>query len=107
MTGDAVPSELTEYRVTFNNKGEITQISYRYNQTVLITVSTPSFIDSSSTVSGNDVSIVATWFTVNNLAFSGTLNSAQTQIVGSASYRLEFGVVTIESPVGDATFTRL
>lgn len=106
LTGDALPAEITDYLVTFNEVGEITRISFRYNEIVTVTVSTSSSIDSSSTVSGSDVSIVASWFTVNNLVFSGTLNEALTQMTGSASYRLEFGGVTIETPVGDAVFTK-
>ena len=105
LTGSVVAPGVTDFLVTFNSSGEITRLSYTYGVFTIV-VDDPSFIYSQSTVDGNDVNITVTWLTVNNLVFDGTLNSAQTQITGTASYRLVVGGITVDVPAGDAQFTK-
>jgi hypothetical protein len=106
MTGDAVDPQISELQLTFDSNGDLTKISYVVDGLVRVTIDQASFINSDTSVSGSDVTIVANWFTVNNIVISGTLNASQDQITGSASYVFVAGGVTIEAPVGDVTLTK-
>lgn len=105
LTGDVVAPEVSNFLLTFDQNGNITRMSYQFNN-FTVTADDPSFIDSNATVSGSDVNIVATWLTVNNLVLDGTMNSALTQITGTASYRLVIGGVTVEVPAGAAQLAK-
>jgi len=106
LTGDVVAPGVTDFLVTFDARGKISALSYRYNNIILVDLNDPAFIQSDSTVSGSDVSIVATWLSVNNLVFDGTLNAGQTQMTGTMSYRLLIGNITVDAPAGNAQLTK-
>lgn len=105
LTGDIVAPEVSNFLLTFDQNGKITRMNYQFNN-FTVTANDPSFIDSNSTVSGSDVNIAVTWLTVNTLVLDGTLNSALTQITGTASYKLVIGGVTVDVPAGAAQLTK-
>jgi hypothetical protein len=106
LTGALVEDDISDYVIEFDAEGEITEISYRYQNSARVIID-GSAIDSSSNVEDGDVSIVAEWFGGNSLFFEGAFNAAQDEIDGSVSYELKIGAITIEVPVGDAQLTRL
>jgi hypothetical protein len=107
LTGDLVSPDVTDFLITFDRDGEITEISYVLNGITTVTIDSDSLVRSSSEVNGSDVSISASWGAGSTLFFEGTLNSGQTQIVGSTGYRIVItGSITIDIPTGPATLTR-
>lgn len=106
LTGDVIAPDVSEFLITFDSDGEITRISYTYANSITVTSNDPDFIDSDSTVDGDAVTINVTWLFVNNLVLTGTLDAAQDQITGEASFRLNIGSIEIEAPLGDAVLTR-
>lgn len=104
ITGDAVSDEVSNFLVTFNGSGDITEISYTYNNSN-ITID-GNVIGSDADVDGSDVDISASWGGSSTLQFDGTLNDDQTVITGNLSYVIVIGAVTIESPPAAATLTK-
>ncbi len=105
LTGDVVSPELSNFLITFDRNGEITRLQYQVDA-FTVTADDPGFIDGNSSVNSTDINIVVTWLAVNNLVFDGLLNDAQTQIVGTASYQLRLGSITVEAPAGNAVLTK-
>lgn len=106
LNGNLVNPDLTSLLITFDRKGQITEIDYVYNN-LTITIDAGSLVRSSSDVDGSDVSISASWSTGSTLFFEGTLNEAQTRIDGVTAYQLEIGpAITIIAPTGPATLIR-
>lgn len=105
------PANVTNFFVTFDDDGDISQIQYIYtepggNVPVTVTIDDPEFVDADSTVDGSDVSIRANWAAVNNLQFNGTLNESQDQITGTATYFIQVGNVTVSLPTTNAQLTK-
>src|SRR6185436_17365303 len=84
---------VSNYLITFDDTGTITRLQYTFTDpdtgvSVKVDIDQAKFITSSSAVNGSDVSITATWLSVNNMVFSGTINADNTVMTGSASYVL-------------------
>lgn len=98
--------------IVFDQEGKITRMSYKLNDPITgnsldVLVNDPNFIQTDSTVDGSNVTVNTTWFSVNNLVFSGTLNSTQDVITGTISYALQIGSVRISVPAtAGATLTK-
>ncbi len=105
LTGDVVSDDISAFFVTFDGNGNIVRIDYRVGL-VQVVIDEPGFIQTDSTVSGSSVSIVATWFSVNNLAFSGIANADFSRIDGNASYKLVIGSISVDVPAGTAALIR-
>lgn len=105
LTGNVVSDEVSDFRLTFDHDGRITQISYVYNGAT-VTIRDSRFIQNSSDVDGDDVTILVNWLAVNNLSFRGTLSADQGEIVGTTSYSIQIGALEISVPTGPATLTR-
>ena len=105
LTGDVISDDVSAFFVTFDANGNISKIDYRVGL-VQVTVDEPGFISTDSTVNGSSVSIIATWFSVNNLGFSGIANADFSRVDGNASYRLVIGSVSVDVPAGAATLIR-
>lgn len=105
------PTNVSDFLLTFNDNGNITRIQYTLTDPsstvpVTVTIDDPEFVDADSSVEGNDVAITATWAVVNNLNFDGTLNDAEDQIDGTATYFIQVGNVTVSLPETSARLTR-
>ncbi len=105
LTGEVVRDDVSAFFVTFDANGNIVRIDYRVGL-VQVTFDESGFIQTDSTVNGSSVSVIATWFSVNNLAFSGIANADFSRIDGNASYRLVIGSVSVDAPAGDAALIR-
>lgn len=105
LTGDMMSDDVSAFFISFDANGNISRLDYRVGSARVV-FDEPDFIQTDSTVNGSSVSIIATWFGVNNLAFSGTANAGFSRIDGNASYRLVIGSVSVDVPAGDATLTR-
>ncbi len=105
LTGDVISDDISAFFVTFDADGNISRIDYRVGL-VQVTFDESGFIQTDSTVNGSSVSIIATWFSVNNLAFSGIANADFSRIDGNASYRLIIGGISVDVPAGAAALIR-
>lgn len=105
LTGDMASDDISDFFITFDANGNISRLDYRVGLARVV-FDEPTFIQTDSTVNESSVSIIATWFGVNNLAFSGTANADFSRIDGSASFRLVIGSVSIEVPAGEAALVR-
>jgi hypothetical protein len=106
LSGEAVQPEISEFRITFDDKGSITRLSYRLNNLVTIYVDESALITSDTTVNDSEVSIIASWFQSSYFAFGGALNANHTLMDGQATYEIVVGGVTIEAPLSQARLTR-
>jgi hypothetical protein len=102
FTVEAAP-DLNELLITFNNFGQITNVTYQLAGGNEISVNSPS---GTATVSGQNVT-VSTTFQGNTLAFNGTLNSDDTVAQGTITLSIVVGGVTINIDGGAATMTKL
>ena len=105
LTGDVVSDDISAFFVTFDVNGNIVRLDYRVGL-VQVAIDEPGFIQTDSTVNGSSVSIIATWFSVNSLAFSGIANADFSRIDGNASYKLVIGSVSVNVPAGAAALIR-
>jgi hypothetical protein len=106
-TWQLVPSQtftpaLTNWFLTFNSDGDLTQISYTFAGFATVTLNNPP---SATNVNGSSVFISST-VSGNGLTFSGTLNSTNTVATGTLSSNLVVGGVTISVDQGPATLTK-
>ena len=106
LSGEAVQPRLSEFRITFDDEGRITRLSYRLDNLVTIYVDESALITSDTTVNDSEVSILASWFQLNYFAFGGTLNANHTYMDGNATYQIAVGGETIEAPLSQARLTR-
>lgn len=104
ITGAAVSSEVTNFLVTFNSSGDITEVRYTYNNAT-VTIE-GNAIAGDAEVDGSDVNITADWGGNSTLFFDGTVNDSQDVMTGSLSYSIVIGAVTIQSPPAAATLTK-
>lgn len=106
LTDNVLNVPVSDFLVTFDRDGHISQITYVY-EGFTITIDADSFTQSSSNVDGRDVSIGASWGSDSMFLFDGTLNAAETQIVGTTRYRLVMGpLIIVEIPAGPGVLTR-
>ncbi len=107
LTGDLVSADVTDFLITFNDRGEITALSYKYkNATIEISA---HLINSASTVDGSDVTITATWYLVglNALSFVGQIDSTETVINGTTEFELWVSPgIDVTVPPGAGTLTK-
>jgi hypothetical protein len=96
ITGAAVASDVTNFLVTFNSSGDITEVQYTFGDST-ITIQ-GNAIAGDADVDGSDVTIT--------LQFDGTVNDDQNVMTGNLSYSIVIGAVTIESPPAAATLTK-
>ena len=104
ITGAAVSSDVTNFLVSFNSSGDITEVQYTFNNSTISIDG--SAIDGNAEVDGSDVTITADWDGNSTLQFSGTVNDDQNVMTGNLSYAIVIGAVTIESPPAAATLTK-
>ena len=105
LIGDMANDDISAFFITFDANGNISRLDYRVGLAQVV-FDEPGFIQTDSTVNERAVSIVATWFGVNNLAFSGIANADFSRIDGNASFRLVLGGVSVDVPAGDAALIR-
>jgi hypothetical protein len=107
LTGDTVSPDVGDFLITFDASGQITKLTYVYKSATTVTVNAGDLLRSSSKVNGSDVSISASWSIGNTLFFEGVLNTAQTEIDGSTSYRLLVTpAITVDIPTGPAKLVK-
>jgi hypothetical protein len=93
---------LTQLLLTFDQNGDLTRVTYKLGTEVTITAPSPS---GTSTVSGKDVTIAAT-FLGNSLIFNGTLNDSDTVINGTLTTQITVGLIVVTINNGPGTFTK-
>jgi hypothetical protein len=94
--------DLQQLQLTFDARGKLTTVTYKLGDNAVIVVPSPV---GSGTVSGQDVTITAT-FRGNGLEFEGTLNDADTIITGSLTTHIVVGSVVVVIDNGPATLTK-
>ncbi|MEW6252491.1 MAG: hypothetical protein AB1716_17785 [Planctomycetota bacterium] len=96
--------QLTNWFLTFDEDGELTQVSYTFAGAATVTWNNPP---SATTVNGTAVFISVTQ-SGNGLTFDGTLNSATapTSATGTLNSNLVVGGVTITVNQGPATLNK-
>jgi len=104
ITGAAVASDVTNFLVTFNSSGDITEVQYTFGDST-ITIQ-GNAIAGDAEVDGSDVTITADWGGNSTLQFDGTVNDDQNVMTGNLSYTIVIGAVTIDSPPAAATLTK-
>jgi hypothetical protein len=102
MTGEALGNNVTDFLITFDDNGDITEVQYMVGAVQVEFTD----IDSTTTVDGSSVSINASWGGPSQFIFDGTLNDSQDVIDGDVSYSLTTDGVNINAPVGPATLTK-
>lgn len=95
---------LTSAQLNFDSTGELVSVTYVFNNAT----ATKTLSNTSTSVSGTAVTVTSSdtsgGFT---LSFTGTLNSTDTVITGTASWTLVIGATTITAPTGAATLTKV
>ncbi len=108
LTEGAPPdANLTQVLLTFDSTGNLTTVTYVYNNKTV--TSTKAELTSTTTVSGQNVTISSTFGPSGNssLDFTGTLNSDNTVITGQAKFTLVISsTTTVTFPLGAATLTK-
>lgn len=101
---EASNSPVTEYYLTFDADGKLTEVSYTVADNATVTWDDPP---ASVSVNGDVVTIAATQGG-NGLVFEGTLDSAQepTSAEGTLTLNIVLGGVTVSLDRGQASLTR-
>ncbi len=94
---------LTQVLLNFDSAGSLVSVSYVFNGGAQVT---RTLTNSTTSVSGSDVTITTNNTGVFALNFTGTLNADDTVITGNASWSLTIGATTITAPTGPATLTK-
>jgi hypothetical protein len=106
LTGDLLDSDVSQFLITFDQDGQISAIRYVYDNFTIV-INADELVDSFANVDGQEVFISASWGSGSTLTFNGTLNAAETEIVGTTSYRLVIApLIIVEVPTGPAVLTR-
>lgn len=102
FTVDSTPN-LNELLLTFNQNGQVTNVTYQVTGSAEISVNAPV---GQATVNGKNVSVTST-FQGNSLTFNGTLNDDNTVAQGTITLQITVGAVTVTVNGGAATMTKL
>lgn len=98
---------LTQVLLTFDANGDLTTVTYVFNNATV--TSTGAALTATTAVSGSTVTITSTFGSSGNssLDFTGTLNSTDTVITGTATFTVVVSnSTTITFPAGAATLTK-
>lgn len=95
---------LSNLFVTFNSKDEVSEVSYRFNDGVVISWHDP---DGSTSVDGVTIYVSCT-VAGNGFTFDGTLDSSTsaTRADGNLTLEFELGNLAVSMPRGPATLVR-
>lgn len=93
---------IENWLLTFNDDGELTQVSYQFAGLATVTWNNPN---GATNVDGSSVYVSATQ-SGNGLTFSGTFNSDETVATGELTSNLIAGGLTISVTQGAATLTK-
>jgi hypothetical protein len=99
--------DLTDLRLTFDGGGELVSLCYEYLGAT--TTLDETALRSSSTIDGDDVTIVASFGDnkYNRFSFNGTLNADGTAIDGSTGFVVaETGYMGVYCPTGPAMLNK-
>jgi hypothetical protein len=102
FTVDSTPN-LNELLLTFNQNGQVTNVTYQVTGSAEISVNAPV---GQATVNGKNVTVTST-FQGNSLTFNGTLNDDNTVAQGTITLQITVGAVTVTVNGGAATMTKL